>query len=159
MSATRAWNAAEATEIIAQYRDTKGAMLPMLHALQDAFGYVDEEAIPLVAEALNVSRAEVHGVITFYHDFHTAPGGTHVLKVCRAEACQSMGCESLVDHLEKSLGVTLGGTTKDGGVTLQAVYCLGNCALSPAAMLNGKLYGRVSPQRAEQLLANARRRA
>ncbi|HEY1723065.1 MAG TPA: formate dehydrogenase subunit gamma [Magnetospirillaceae bacterium] len=159
MSASRPWNAEEANEIIARHRDRPGALLPMLRALQDAFGYMDEAAIPEIASALNISRAEVHGVITFYHDFHTTPGGTHVLKVCRAEACQSMGCNALVDHLEKSLGVQLGNTTTDGSVTLEAVYCLGNCALSPAAMLDGKLYGRVSPQRAEQLLADARRRA
>jgi formate dehydrogenase subunit gamma len=158
MSAPRSWNAAEADEIIARHRDLPGAMLPMLHALQEAFGYVDEAAIPVIADALNVSRAEVHGVITFYHDFHTAPQGRHVVKVCRAEACQSMGCNALVDHLEESLGVTLGGTAKDGSVTLEAVYCLGNCALSPAMMLDGKLYGRVSPARADALIA-ARRHA
>ncbi len=159
MSAPRSWNAEEAGEIIAAHRDRPGAMLPTLHALQDAFGYVDETAIPEIADALNLSRAEVHGVITFYHDFHTAPGGTHEVKVCRAEACQSMGCNALVDHLEKSLGVKLGATTKDGAVTLKAVYCLGNCALSPAMMLDGKLYGRVTPARADTLIAAVRSRS
>ncbi len=158
MVAPRSWNADEAREIIDQHRTTPGAMLPVLHALQDAFGYVDPSAIPVIADVLNVSRAEVHGVITFYHDYRTAPPGKHVLKVCRAEACQSMGCNALVDHLEKSLGVELGGTTKDGAVTLEAVYCLGNCALSPAIMLDGKLHGRVTPTRAERLLGEARRR-
>jgi formate dehydrogenase subunit gamma len=158
VSVSRSWNAEEAEEIVSQYRDTPGAMLPMLHALQDAFGYVDEAAIPVIAGALNISRAEVHGVITFYHDFHTTPGGRHEVKVCRAEACQSMGCNALVDHIEQTLGVTLDNTTKDGSVTLKAVYCLGNCALSPAMMVDGKLYGRVTPQRADALIAAARSR-
>lgn len=158
MVTPRSWNADEAKEIISQHRELPGAMLPVLHALQDAFGYVDGAAIPVIAEALNVSRAEVHGVISFYHDYRPAPAGRHVLKVCRAEACQSMGCNALVDHLEESLGVALGGTTKDGSVTLEAVYCLGNCALSPAIMLDGKLHGRVTPARAERLLSEARRR-
>lgn len=158
MIAPRSWNADEAQEIIAQHRELPGAMLPVLHALQDAFGYVDDAAVPAIAEALNVSRAEVHGVISFYHDYRSAPAGRHVLKVCRAEACQSMGCNALVDHLEASLGIELGGTTKDGAVTLEAVYCLGNCALSPAVMLDGKLHGRVTPARAERLLSEARRR-
>jgi formate dehydrogenase subunit gamma len=159
MAAYRPWNADEAEEIIAQHREVPGAMLPLLHALQDAFGYVDAAAIPAIASALNISRAEVHGVISFYHDFRDHPPGRHVLKVCRAEACQSMGCNTLVDHLEQSLGVALGNTTRDGTVTLEAVYCLGNCALSPAMMLDGKLYGRVTPTRAERLLMDARRRA
>lgn len=158
MSAPRSWNAEEADEIVSRYRDMPGAMLPMLHALQEAFGYVDETAIPTIASALNVSRAEVYGVITFYHDFHTKPGGSHDVKVCRAEACQSMGCNALVDHLEASLGVALGETTDDGSVTLKPVYCLGNCALSPAMMVDGKLYGRVTPARADALIAAARRR-
>lgn len=158
MAAPRPWNADEASEIIARHRDLPGAMLPMLHALHDAFGFVDPSAIPAIATALNVSRAEVHGVISFYHDYRTTPPGKHVLKVCRAEACQSMGCDTLVGHLEESLGVALGDTTKDGAVTVEAVYCLGNCALSPAVMLDGKLYGRVTPARADRLLADARRR-
>ena len=158
MARPRTWNAEEAREIIDRHRDLPGAMLPVLHALQDAFGYLDGAAIPLVADALNVSRAEVHGVISFYHDYRTEPAGRLVLKVCRAEACQSMGCNALVEHLEKSLGVALGGTTKDGAVTLEPVYCLGNCALSPALMLDGKLHGRVTPARADRLLAEARRR-
>jgi formate dehydrogenase subunit gamma len=159
MAAPHSWNAEEADEIIAQHRDRPGALLPLLHALQDAFGYVDAAAIPAIAAALNISRAEVHGVISFYHDYRDVPPGQHVLKVCRAEACQSMGCNALIDHLEESLGVELGNTTKDGAVTLEAVYCLGNCALSPAMMLDGKLYGRVTPARAERLVMDARRRA
>jgi len=153
------WNDDEAAEIVAAHKHMPGAMLPMLHALLEAFGYVDAAAIPVIAEALNVSKAEVHGVIGFYHDFRTEPAGKHVLKLCRAEACQSMGCESLIDHVERRLRVKLGETSTDGGFTVEAVYCLGNCALSPAAMLDGKLYGRVSPEFADGLIAAARGRA
>lgn len=136
-----------------------GALLPMLHALQEEFGYVDEAAVPLLADALNLSRAEVHGVISFYHDFrHHAPG-RHVLKICRAEACQSMGCNRLIDHVEKKLEAKMGETTVDGTFTLEPVYCLGNCALSPALMLDGQPYGRVTTGVADALIDNARRQA
>jgi formate dehydrogenase subunit gamma len=134
-----------------------GALLPILHALQEEFGYVDKGAVPLVAEALNLSQAEVYGVISFYHDFREAPPGRHVLRICRAEACQSMGCEALVRHVENRLGVRVGETTDDGSFTAEAVYCLGNCALSPSAMLDGRLYGRVSPQVADFLIDSVRR--
>jgi len=132
-----------AREIVAGLRHLDGAMLPILHALQQRFGSIDPAAIPLVAEALNVSRAEVHGVVSFYHDFRTQPAGRHVLKLCRAEACQSMGCEALVEHLAAEHGISMGETTPDGRLTVEAVYCLGNCALSPAAMMDGDLIGRV----------------
>ena len=127
-------------------------MLPILHALQEEFGYVDDEAIPLIADALNLSEAEVVGVVHFYHDYrHEAPG-RHILKVCRAEACQSMGCESLVRHLQSKLGAVMGETTADGAFSLDTVYCLGNCALSPAVMLDGRLYGKVTHERLDALL-------
>ena len=129
-----------------------GPLLPILHAIVDRLGHVDERAIPVVADVLNLSRAEVHGVVSFYHDFRRAPAGRHVLKVCRAEACQSMGCERLVDRLETALGIAIGGTTPDGRVTLETVYCLGNCALSPAVMLDGELLGRVDDIRCGDLL-------
>ena len=119
-----------------------GPLLPILHAINDRLGHVDERAVPVVAEVLNLSRAEVHGVVSFYHDFRRRPHGRHVLKVCRAEACQSMGCERLVEELEGELGIAMGGTTPDGRLTLETVYCLGNCALSPAVMLDGELHGR-----------------
>lgn len=154
----RDWNAEEATGTIARHRDLPGAMLPILHALQEAFGCIDKEAVPLIAEALNVSRAEVHGVVTFYHDFREAPPGRHVLRLCRAEACQSVGCEALVRHAEVNLGAKLGETTVSGEFTLEAVYCLGNCALGPSAMLDGKLHGRLSPARLDRLLSAARNR-
>jgi formate dehydrogenase subunit gamma len=136
-----------------------GALLPILHALQEEFGYIDDGMIPLIAEALNISHAEVHGVISFYHDFRRAPAGRHVLQICRAESCQSMGCNSLIAHVEKSLGVKMGETSEDGNFTLRPVYCLGNCALSPAVMLDGQPYGRVSAAVADSLIENARRHA
>jgi formate dehydrogenase subunit gamma len=128
----------------------------MLHALQAEFGYVDRAAIPLLSETLALSRAEVVGVLDFYHDFRQAPEGRHTLQVCRAEACQSMGCESLLAHIGERLEVALGGTTADGAITLKDVYCLGNCALSPAVMLDERLYGRVSAEKVDRLLNEAR---
>lgn len=114
--------------------------------------------VPAIADALNISKAEVHGTISFYHDFRHAPPGQHILKMCRAEACQSMGCDAVIEHVENRLGAKLGETTADGNFTLDAVYCLGNCALSPAAMLDGKPYGRVSTQVADFLIDDATRR-
>lgn len=128
----------------------------MLHALQAEFGYVDRAVVPILAETLNLSRAEVVGVIDFYHDFRQAPQGTHTLQVCRAEACQAMGCETLLAHIGERLEIALGGTSADGAITLKDVYCLGNCALSPAVMLDGRLYGRVSTAKADRLLDEAR---
>lgn len=150
------WNEGRALTLIQGLKHLPGASLPILHALQDEFGYVPQEAIPLIADALVLSRAEVVGILNFYHDFRQEPGGRHTLKVCRAESCQSMGCEGLVRHLEERLGVEMGGTTADGALTLQTVYCLGNCALSPAVLLDGDLYGRVTPERADQILAGVR---
>lgn len=157
MSQTSTWDAERALSRIRALEHLPGALLPILHALQEEFGYIDAEAIPLVAEALNLSKAEVHGVISFYHDFRHAPAGRHVLRICRAEACQAMGCESLVSHVEKHLGVKMGETTADRSFTVESVYCLGLCALSPSAMLDGKPYGRVSAQVADFLIDNARR--
>lgn len=146
-AAATGWDAAIAGEIAASLKGLDGALLPILHALNDRFGYVDERAVPILAEALNLSRAEVHGVVSFYHDFRRAPGGRHVIKLCGAEACQAMGSDGLTARLEAALGVKLGGTTADGQVTLEAVYCLGNCALSPAALIDGKLHGRLDADR------------
>jgi formate dehydrogenase subunit gamma len=155
MNATGTWDAERAALRIAELQDMPGALIPILHALQEEFGYIDREVIPVVAEAVNLSRAEVVGVINFYHDFRQEPPGRHLLQVCRAEACQSMGCEALVDHLKTRLGVDMGETTADGKVTLKAVYCLGNCALAPAVMLDGNLHGRVSTAWADYLLGEA----
>ena len=157
MSKEQRWDADRALSHIRELAHLPGALLPILHALQDEFGYVDKAAVPLIADALNLSHAEVHGVISFYHDFRHTPAGKHVLKMCRAEACQSMGCDKTIRHVENRLGVRLGETTGDGSFTVDAVYCLGNCALSPAVMLDGKLYGRVSPEVAEFLIESAQR--
>ncbi len=151
----RTWDSQHAARIIEGLKDQQGASLPILHALQDQFGYVHPDAIPLIADALILSRAEVVGILNFYHDFRQAPAGRHILKVCRAESCQAMGCEALVAHLQQRLGIAMGETTADGSVTLETVYCLGNCALSPAMLLDRELYGRVSPERADRILAAA----
>ena len=152
------WDMDRASFLIQELQQLPGALLPILHALQDEFGYVNESAIPLIAEALNISKAEVHGVISFYYDFRHMPPGRHRLKMCRAESCQSMGCDRVIDHVEKRLGAKLGETTADGSFTLDAVYCLGNCALSPAMMLDGKPYGRVSAQVVDFIIDDVRRR-
>lgn len=146
------FDAAAAQGVIDRHRHLDGAMLPILHALQEEFGYVDTKAVPLIAETLNVSKAEVHGVITFYHDFHIKPQGRHVVKLCLAEACQAMGCTSIRDHMLKKHGVEIGGTTFDGGLTIEAIYCLGNCSLSPAALIDGQLVGRLTAGKLDALI-------
>lgn len=150
------WSEQLAQEIIAEHKVLDGATLPILHALQEAFGYVPEAAIPLVAQALNLSRAEVHGVATFYHDFRRQPAGKHVLKLCGAEACQAMGADHLAECAEKKLGVKIGETTGDGQVTLEHIYCLGLCAVAPSGMINGRLVGRLDEARLDAMLAEAR---
>ena len=146
------WSAERAREIVKSYRRLDGAALPILHALQDAFGCVPQEAVPLIADALNLSRAEVHGIVTFYDDFRRAPPGRHVLKLCRAEACQSMGGDALAESAQEKLGVNFWETTRDGAVTIEPVYCLGLCACAPAAMLDGKPVGRITRDKLEKLL-------
>jgi formate dehydrogenase subunit gamma len=131
-------------ELVAVHLGREGPLLPILHAVNAAFGHVPEAAVPVIAEELNLSRAEVWGVVTFYHDFRRTPPGRHVLKLCRAEACQSMGAERLIAHAERRLGVELGGTSADGRVTLEPVYCLGLCATSPAALVDGQPVGRLT---------------
>ncbi len=145
MPASHSWNAERASEIIAAHAGAEGAALPILHALQEAFGHVPEAAVPLVAHALNLSRAEVHGVVTFYHDFRRKPPGRHVLKLCRAEACQARGGDALAADVERGLGIPIGSTSPDGRVTFEAVYCLGLCASGPAIMIDGRLVARVEP--------------
>jgi formate dehydrogenase subunit gamma len=129
--------------IVAAHRALEGPLLPVLHAVQAEWGHVPEAAVPRIAEALNLSRAEVHGVVSFYHDFREAPAGRHVVKLCRAEACQAVGANATVAAAERHLGITLGGTTADGRVTLEAVYCLGLCACGPAALVDGVVRGRI----------------
>ena len=139
---------------LAEARKTEaGALLPILHAIQDSLGYVPETAVPIVAEVLNLSRAEVHGVVTFYHFFRTKPPGKQTLYVCRAEACQSMGSRELERYARTKLGVDFHETTADGRFSLEPVYCLGNCACSPAVMVDETVYGRVTPQRLDEILA------
>jgi formate dehydrogenase subunit gamma len=159
MNNEQGWDSDRALFRIRELEHLPGALLPILHALQEEFGYVDKAAVPLIAGVLNLSHAEVHGVISFYHDFRRVPAGRHILKMCRAESCQSMGCEVMIRHVEHRLGVRLGGTTADRSFTVEPVYCLGNCALSPAVMLDGKLYGRVSSEVADFLIDNAQRHA
>ena len=137
---------ASVREAIARHRDLPGALLPVLHAVQDALGYVPPGAVPLIAEALKLSRAEVHGVISFYHYFRTRAPGKHTIHLCRAEACQAVGAFALERHAKQKLGIDYHETTADGRYTLEPVYCLGNCACAPSLMVNGELHGRVTPE-------------
>jgi formate dehydrogenase subunit gamma len=157
MDRQRGWNAKAALQVIAAHADRDGPLLPILHALQEEFGYIDRAAEPMIAEALNISRAEVHGVVTFYHDFREQPAGRHVLKLCRAEACQAAGGDGLAARAEALLGIPLGGTTADGRITLEAVYCLGLCSVSPSAMLDGKIHARLDDSKLGALIAQADR--
>ena len=138
---------------IAARKDLAGPLIPILHGIQDALGYVPDDAVPLVAHALNLSRAEVEGVVSFYHYFRRHAPGRHVIHLCRAEACQSMNARALEAHAKRRLGVDFHGTSADGAFTLEPVYCLGNCALSPAMMIDGELYGRVSADRFDTVTA------
>lgn len=146
------WSVDRAEAIIAARAAESGATLPILHDLQTAFGYVPADAVPLVAQALNLTRAEVHGVVSFYHDFRRHPPGRHVLHLCRAEACQSLGCEALADQVRARLNIAWHETTSDGSVTLEPVFCLGLCAIAPAALLDGRPLGRLDGTRIEQVL-------
>lgn len=135
----------------------EGPLLPILHEVQDEFGFVPQESLPVIAEALNLSRAEVHGVMTFYHDYRNHPAGRHVLKICRAEACQSVGGDALAERVQKLLGIGFHETTLDGAVTLEPVYCLGLCSCAPAAMLDGEIHGRLDGAAIDQLVQEARK--
>jgi formate dehydrogenase subunit gamma len=138
--------------VVAEHRGRPGPLIEVLHAIQAVMGCVPAGAVPLVAEGLNLSRAEVHGVVTFYHFFRTHRPGRHTVSLCQAEACQSMGAEALAAHARARLGVDFHGTTPDGVFTLEPIYCLGNCACSPAAMIDGRLYGRLTPARLDALM-------
>jgi len=148
-----------ARTLIDRKRDAPGAALPILHDLQEQFGYVDERAIPLIADALNISKAETLGVISFYHDFRRSPVDGRVLKLCRAESCQSMGCEDLVSHLEHRHGVKADDDENPSGLRVETVYCLGNCALSPSALLDGQPIGRLDRDRIDAIIAGAQGKA
>ena len=140
-------------------RNLPGALLPILHAVQGAYGYIPDQAVPLIAESLSLSRAEVHGVISYYHHFRQHPAGKTVVQICRAEACQSVGSEALAQHAINSIGCGFHETTKDGSVTLEPVYCLGQCACGPSIMINDDVYARVTPERLNKLLDIARSKA
>ena len=146
------WDPETGRGIIRALKHVEGALLPILHALQDSFGYVDAAAVPVIADELNLSRAEVHGVISFYHDFRQHAPGQHIVKICRAEACQSVGGRASEEHAKERLNAGFHETSADGRYTLEPVYCLGNCACAPSAMIDGKLYGRVTPKRFDQIV-------
>jgi formate dehydrogenase subunit gamma len=157
MAALSSANADVAADIIRSHAETEGALLPILHDIQAAYGCIPEIIVPMIAEALNLSRAEVHGVVTFYHDFRQQPAGRHVLKICRAEACQAAGSEALAARAESRLSVAFGDTTTDGRVTLKPVYCLGLCSVSPSAMFDGKIHARLDEKKLDMLIAQADR--
>lgn len=148
------WDEARAAQIIAAHKAIEGATLPVLHALQAAFGFICDRAIEMTADALNLSRAEVHGVVTFYHDFRRARTGTHVLKLCRAEACQAQGGDALAERVQRRLSIGWGETTADQRITLEPVFCLGLCACAPAAMIDGRVVGRLNDASLDRLLAS-----
>ena len=150
------YDSAIATEIINSFGAKPEMLVQILIAFVERYSYISKEAIQQIAKELNLSRAEVHGVVSFYHDFRTKPPGEHVVKICQAESCQAMGSRELTSHAEKSIGVSLSQTTEDGELTLEAVYCLGNCACSPAIMIDEQVYGRVNPQRFDSLLEKHR---
>lgn len=143
--------------IVADLKGRPGPLIEALHAIQAELGYVPAAAVPLVASELNLSRAEVHGVVTFYHFFRDTPPGVHTVSVCRAESCQAVGGEALAAHARQRLGIDFHETTPDGRFSLEPVYCLGNCACSPAVMIDGRLHGRVTPERLDALLTDADR--
>jgi len=155
MQAFENWDIDRASQLIARHAHLAGAALPILHALQETFGHVPKEAVPMIADALNLSRAEVHGTLSFYHDFRSEPPGRHLLQLCRAEACQAMGADALHDHVRGRLGIGWHQTTPDGNVTLEPVFCLGLCACGPAAMLDGEPIARLDATRLDALIEEA----
>ncbi len=140
------------TEALARWRDEPGALLPILHQVQAAVGCIPASAVPLIAEGLNLSRAEVHGVVTYYHHFHTEPPGRHAIQICQAEACRAMGAQALMAHAQTRLGCSAHGKSADGRYSLEPVYCLGLCAMSPAIMVGEQPHARVSAQRFDKLM-------
>ena len=153
------WDTNAVMQVIDSLKDKPGAMLPILHGIQDTLGYIPKGSVPLIASALNVSRAEVHGVITFYHYFRESPPGRHTIHVCRAESCQSMNGKGLEAHAKAKLGIDYHETTQDGNFSLEPVYCLGNCGCSPAVSIDGEVYGRVTPERFDEILDEVRAQA
>ena len=147
------------SRVLVERKDQPGALLPILHGIQDALGYVPREAIGPIAQALNLSRAEIHGVVSFYHYFRQTRPGRHVLHLCRAEACQAVGAQALEAHAKATLKIDFHGTTADGAISLEPVYCLGNCALGPSVMIDEQLQGRVTEQRFDALVSVMRARS
>lgn len=157
MPSYASWDVDSACAIISAHLGREGPLLPILHELQSTFGYIPDTAVPMIADALNLSRAEVHGVVTFYHDFRQEPAGRHVIKLCRAEACQACGGDALAERAQAQLGVKFGQTSADGRVTLEPVYCLGLCSTAPSAMIDGRLVGRLDGGKLDRLLAETDR--
>jgi len=143
------------TDTVAALEGQRGALLPILHAIQEALGCVPREAVPVLAERLNLSRADVHGVVSFYHDFRAEPAGRTTVKICRAEACQAVGSSRLVDHVRDRYGMELGETRSDGALTVDQVFCLGNCALGPTVQIGARLHGRVDAAKLTDLIDSA----
>jgi formate dehydrogenase subunit gamma len=147
------WDRNRVEAIAHELRDEPGALMPILRRVQEALGWVPRDSVALIAEILNLSRAEVYGVVSFYHDFRHAPPGAQVIRVCRAESCQAVGGVALAEHIKRRLSLDFGETSPDCKFTLEAVYCLGNCACSPAAMINGELFGRLNPSSFDAAIA------
>lgn len=138
---------------LAQYQGQPGPLLQVLHAVQERLRFIPDGAVPIIATALNLSRAEVHGVISFYHYFRRHPPGKHIVRICQAESCQAMRSQELTCYAKERLSIGFHETTADGRYTLEPVYCLGNCASSPAVMIDSELHGRVTPRVLDELLA------
>jgi len=147
---------AQAASIIDGMKDLEGPLLPILHGIQEEFGFVPQEVLPVIASKLNLSRAEVYGVVSSYHDYRKHPAGRHVLKLCQAESCQSMGSDAVAARIKQALGIDFHQTTTDGAVTLEPVYCLGLCACSPAALLDGEVIGRIDAEKVDEIIAEVR---
>jgi formate dehydrogenase subunit gamma len=154
MDSQNTWDPAAVESIARSLEHVPGALMPILRRIQDELGWVPADSIPIIAKVLNLSRAEVHGVVSFYHDFRNEPPGRNVIKVCRAESCQAMGAVALADHIKSRLKCDFDQTSSDGAFTLEAVYCLGNCACSPAVVINGAMIGRVTRERFDDALAH-----
>jgi formate dehydrogenase subunit gamma len=150
-------SSADISKIVRELKDKPGALLPILHGLQEELGYVPEEAIPIIASEMNLTRAEVHGVVTFYHDFRSEAPGRHVVKICQAESCQAAGSDALTAFAKRRLGIDFHQTTADRACTLEPVYCLGNCALSPSVMVNKEVFGRVTSERFDEIISEAKK--
>ena len=155
MPSTNHHDEEDISRIVQALKDRPGALLPILHGVQQKFGHVPLKAVPIIAEELNLTRAEVHGVVSFYHDFRSKQPGRHIVKICQAESCQAMGSGPLTTYAKQHLGIDFHDTTGDEVFTLEPVYCLGNCACSPAVMVDEEIYGRVTPQRLQQILQEA----